>query len=94
MSQNSTPKKTWKPPAPQPPKTSPLKASHKSKAPEPPKNKSPQKNNIAELTPSKERSIEIVGVTPKQLKWDKAVLDTLVCIMNSFLFWYLVILFL
>ncbi|KAJ8973922.1 hypothetical protein NQ317_001128 [Molorchus minor] len=89
----ATPRKAWKPPAPQPPdnaptRSSPPKPSQKPKAPDPPviKNDNPKHTN-SEL---KEHASPIVQGSPKsnnetsagkghhkQLKWDKKVLDTL-----------------
>lgn len=82
MPQNITPKKTWKPPAPKPPTGPTMSPTKKSRAPEPPKNHSPLKRE--EKTPCK-KDIQVVGVTPKQLKWDKNVLDTLVRDKSGFL---------
>ncbi|XP_049817405.1 anillin isoform X2 [Aethina tumida] len=71
-------KKIWKPPAPQPPVQSST-GKVKGKAPQPPKvQTSPQKSTTPTISSTKPNSgTQVVGVTPKQLKWDQAVLDTL-----------------
>ncbi|CAH1118405.1 unnamed protein product [Phaedon cochleariae] len=87
----TSPKKTWKPPAPQPPvtvsppKPVPTKISQKPKAPEPPifRANSPDKGDLRGsptkqvVTPRKDDRIQVVDAVPKKLKWDKNVLDTL-----------------
>ncbi|CAH0551583.1 unnamed protein product [Brassicogethes aeneus] len=71
-------KKTWKHPAPQPPtENSPLKV--KGKAPNPPKNNDPPKAASISSSPTKSSlsAPRVQGATPKQIKWDQTVLDTL-----------------